>query len=870
MPEPKEPSLLRVFAGQLANAPSLLLAAGAVLSIATGGIADAVLIGTVLAINATIGTATERSGNRAIAALKRSVSITARVRRDGEEVSVEAAELVPGDVVKLMPGDPVPADARVVLAHRLQVEESALTGESEPVWKESEPVGPEAALHDRRSLVYRGTTVVGGHGEAVIVATGQATVLGGLRILAASSTAPPAPLERDLDVLGRALAVGAAGLTGLTVGLGVVRGIGLIPAIATGISLAVAAIPEGLAAIATTVLALGSRRMRKKGTLIRTLGASEALGSVTVVCADKTGTLTENRMALREIVVDGEAIRVGGDALSPVGTFSLAGGEADPTEVPGLLDALRIGALCTDAELETDGSGRLSIVGSSTEGALLIAAAKAGLDPNGLAAAYPRIDRRDRAVGRNYMITMHRAPPGEAFGSLGLGADGGLVALAKGAPREIMALCDRTMHAGDVSPLDDEARDRAVARNLEMADHGLRVMALAAKRLPEGYSDDDLRRGFVWYGLVGLVDPIRADVPAAVRALHRAGVRTIMITGDQARTAVAVARQLGLSRRGSFRVIEGTEFADLPPDERRNAVRDVDIFARVPPELKLAVVRALQESGEIVAMTGDGVNDAAALRAADVGVAMGESGTELARELADVVLSTDDFARFVDAVEEGRLVRANVRRVLHYLLATNASEVWVVTTATAAGLPVPLSPLQLLWLNVISDVGPAIGLATEGPPADLMAQPPRDPKEPIVSGRLWRQIGAESAAISLGALGAYGAGLLLHGGGPTARTMAFASLTWSQLLHVPLARSGEWREIATPLLANPVLGIGIGVSLLLQLGAVFFPPLRAALGGGPIGLIDLLISAVAALVPILGIQLARLMSAPRLAPAAAR
>lgn len=868
LPEPSPPSSLRLFLGQLANAPSALLVAGAVLSAATGGIVDAALIGAVLLVNATIGAATERSGQRAIAALRRSVAIRARVRRNGVERLVEAGELVPGDLVKLRPGDPVPADARVVFAHRLQVEESALTGESHPVAKQHEPAELVSALADRRSMVYRGTTVTGGHGEVVVVATGHATVIGSVRALAAGAARPPAPLEHDLNRLGRGLALTAAGICGGVFGLAILRQLGLRPALTTGISLAVAAIPEGLAAIATTVLALGSGRMQKKGTLIRTLSAAEALGSVTVVCADKTGTITENRMVASECIVDGRTVTIGGSALSIRGEFCVDGRPVAPEEVPGLLDALRIGALCTDAEIDTSGDTIVSpdtivsgdavvIEGSATEGALLVAAAKAGLDSALLARQYPRVDRRDRGNGRRYMVTVHRLPAALAAG------DGGLIGLAKGSPEGILTLCDRVARNGETVPLDEEMRATILAQNAEMGSRGLRVLGLAARPLPMAYDDGDLAEGFVWHGKIGLSDPIRPAAPAAIKQLHRAGIRTVMITGDQAPTATAIARELSLSRRGSLETLEAAELASLPPEVLRERVRDVGIFARVPPELKLAIVRALQSNGDVVAMTGDGVNDAAALRAADVGVAMGESGTELARELADVVLSTDDFSRFVDAVEEGRLVRCNVRRVLHYLLATNASEVWTVTGAVALGLATPLTPLQLLWLNVISDLGPAVGLATEAPPPDLMSRPPRDPSEPIVTAPLRRRILFESGAISLGALGTYGLGILRHGLGPVAQTMAFASLTGAQLLHVPLARSGDRPATAEGIPGNRVLTLGVGAAVLLQIGAVFFPPLRAALGGAKLGLVDVLIAALGSALPIAGIHGARALQAPR-------
>jgi P-type Ca2+ transporter type 2C len=860
--EPADPPLLGLFADQFKNAPSALLAAGTVLSLATGALVEAALIAGVLVVNAAIGTATERSGQRAIKALRRGISVPARVRRDGVEQVVEADELVPGDVILLRPGDPVPADARLVSAERLRVEESALTGESQPVAKHLAACAARTPLADRTCMVHRGTTVAGGHGAAVVVATGDQTAYGALRLLAVTAEPPPTPLERDLAALGRTVAFGATAVCGAVLGLSLLRGAALVPALTTAIGLGVAAIPEALPTIATTVLAFGSGRMRRKGTLIRTLSAAEALGSVTHVCADKTGTLTENRMAVRELYVEGRTVTLAGAALASSGTFTADGQPLAPLVWPALREALTIGALCSDAELLAPaaastpagptnrvptslgarhsalGAGSaLAFDGSPTEGALLVAAAKAGLDVAALQATHPVRDRRDRNESRRYMLTVHRRA-------------GRLVALVKGSPEAVLALCDRVAAGDETVPLTAAQRAALDRRNTNMAGRAMRVLGFAARELPDAYESADLQQGFTWYSLAGLADPIRPQVPAAIRALHRAGIRTIMITGDQAPTAVAIARELGLSRRGALDVLEAHELAALPPDVLRERVREVGIFARIPPEMKLAVVRALQANGKIVAMTGDGVNDAPALRAADVGVAMGEQGTELARELADVVLSTDDFSQMVDAVEEGRLVRANVQRVLHYLLTTNASEVWTVLAATALGLSTPLNALQLLWLNVVTDVAPAFALAVEPRDPALMAQPPRDPKESIVARPFLARIVGESLPMALAALAVYGIGLRRYGPGPAAQTMAFATLVGSQLLHAPLARVGHRPATLGAHAPNRWLLGALGVSGALQLAALFVPPLRLALGGAALRLADLGIALAGALVAV--------------------
>ncbi len=850
LPEPEEPSALKLFAGQFLNAPAALLAVGAALSLAAGGVVDALLVGGVLMTNAVIGTATERTGRRAIAALRKSMPVPARVVRAGEQRLVEASELVPGDTLLLQPGDPVPADARLIHVQRLQVEESALTGEPHPVLKSADPVDPLSPLADRYSMVYRGTTVVGGSGKAVVVATGSDTVIGGLRVLAAESTPPPTPMERSLDRMGRQLAVATTGIICGVMALSVLRGVGLIPSMTSAIALGVAAVPEALPALATSVLSLSSGRMRKRGTLIRSLPAAEALGAVTVVCADKTGTLTENRMAVGEVRVDGRSILVTGHPLSPIGEFWAGRRRVYPGRNEALEELLRIGLLCSDAEVTGVRDGHFRIDGSPTEGALLVMAYKAGIDPDELRAQFPRVDRRDRGDGRRRMITVHRG-------------EGSLVALLKGAPEELLAACDRIYVDGVPSPMTSQRRSRLVQRSQEMAAHGMRVLGFASKRLREGYGEADLIEGFTWCGLVGLRDPVRSAAPQAVRTLRGAGIRTIMITGDHPATAVAVARELGLGNGEPLRVMEAAELATAEPEQLGTAVGRVDVFARVPPEAKLSIVRALQANGEIVAMTGDGINDGPALRAADVGVAMGERGTELARELADVVLSTDDLSKMAEAIEEGRLVRANIRRALHFLLGTNASEVWTVAGAAVVGLPTPFTAGQLLWINLVSDLFPVMGLAMEPRDPDLMHRPPADPAEPVLPGSLQRRMLGESAVMGAGSLLSYAIGISRNGVGPVAQTMAFWSLSASQLMHVFLARSGEkpattyGRSIPWPLAA------GFGISALLQLAAMFVPPIRGILGCAPLSLADAAAALLTSVAACGAIEAQRLLAEPR-------
>lgn len=851
LPEPEDPSALKLIGRQLMNAPTLLLGAGSLLSLATGAVADALLIGGVLLANALIGAATERTGQRAIAALRRAVSIKARARRDGTVIVLDAEQLVPGDTILLLPGDPVPADARLWDAHRLEVEESALTGESGPVPKAVDPVPAESPLADRRCMLYRGAAIVSGYATAVVVRTGSNTVIGELHLAAAMAEPPSTPLKRDLAGIGRSLAIASVAVSAGVTALSLARGVSLRAALTTAVALGVAALPEGLPATATTVLALSSGRMREKGTLIRSLRAAEALGSVTVVCVDKTGTITENKMSVREIQVDARPILVTGPPLSPEGSLRVDGHPIRPEDDPALARVLEISALCSDAEIVGRMEDELKIDGSPTEAALLVAAVKAGLDVTGLRQRYPRIDRRDRGDGRRYMVTVHRGP-------------NGLLALAKGGPEDILEMCDRILIHGQVVPLEAAEKAEIRRRNAEMARRAMRVLAAATRDLPDEYQEQDLREGFTWCGLAGLADPVRPSAPTAIQALRKAGIRTVMVTGDQAATASAVARQVGLEADGRLHMLEAGDLVGMDPEILRGLVGHVELFARTPPEMKLAIVRALQANGEVVAMTGDGVNDAPALRAADVGVAMGQRGTELARELADVVLSTDDLSQVVSAIEEGRLVRANVRRVLHYLLATNGSEVWAVAAAAALGLPLPLTPGQLLWLNLISDLAPAVGLAMEPEEPGIMECPPEPPGQPIIPGPFQRQILEESAALAAGPTLAYWSGLLRRGASPASRGMAFWSLALADLLHVALARSGSRPALRHPRRLSQPVAVGVGISALLQLGVLVIRPLRTFLAAGSLSLSDALFALVGALAPLAAIEARRSAKTPAL------
>jgi Ca2+-transporting ATPase len=831
LPAPEPRPALATLVDQVASLPVGLLVGAAVVSLAGGAGFDAAVILGVVALNTVVGYATEARVERILTSLQRLTAPVARVRRDGKERLVPAATLVPGDVMALRAGHDVAADGRVVdVPDRLLVNESTLTGESLAVAKSAQATCPlETPVADRHNMVFAGTAVSEGSGLAVVTATGRATELGRIRSLVAATPSPPTPLERQLGAMGRTLVGIALGLCAGTFALGLLRGVGAFAMARTAISLAVAAVPEGLPAVATTTLALGMHRMLRRNVLVRRLQVIESLGATTVVCADKTGTLTENRMTVLGFAF------LGGPLLTLPDATAAARGTAGSGADPRLAWAATAGALCNDAEL-VPRNGTLAVEGSPTEGALLAAARAMGLDYREMRNAYPLLARWDRADGQNWMGTVHAGP-------------GGLRLVAvKGAPEEVVRLCaDALGPLGEIVPMTPAVRRDVLTANARMAGDAMRVLGLAYRAVPSGAEPGF--DGLTWVGLVGMADPIRSGVREAIAACRAAGIRIVMVTGDQSGTAIAVGRALGLVGEGPVRVLEAAQLATLDQEALRGLAREVDVFARVSPAHKHAIVRALQASGEVVAMTGDGVNDGPALRAADIGVALGAHGTEVARDLGDVVLLDDDFRSMVAAIEHGRAVHTNVRKALRFLLSTNLSEVALTLATTALGLGVPLSAVQLLWINLLSDVLPALALAVEPAEPQVMRRPPRDPAEAILSRTTLGRIGADAGLMAGAALAAYGAGLARHGSGPAASTIAFSTLTASQLLHALSCRSDDRSGLAG-LGTSPALAGAIGASLALQAATVAVPSLRALLGTTPLGLVDWALVAGGAVLPL--------------------
>jgi Ca2+-transporting ATPase len=808
-----------ILAGQFKSVPVALLAGSAAVALAGRAVADAAAIGTVLAANAGIGFYTERKAEKTVASLRKLTPGEARVLRDGAEAVVSSHQVVVGDVLLLKPGTAVAADARVIEAYRLSTNEAPLTGESRQVRKEpadSLPAG--AAVGERRNMVYMGTVVSGGMGKAVVVATGERTMLGGIRRLAQGAEQPYTRLQAELDGLGRNLAIGAAALCAGVFGIGLLRGRAAGPLLRTAVSLGVAAIPEGLPTVATSLLASGIRTLQKRNVFARKLDAVENLGAVDVVCFDKTGTLTENRMRVESLVVGQKPLRIDSAARLPLPA-----------------DWLLVAAL--NNELEPRNGGGLA--GSATEMALVEFARSHGADVETLRRRHPQLAIKHRSEHHPYMVTLHGP------------AKGGLLLTVKGRPQEVLARCTNWHDGRRVVALTPARRRQLLAHNDELAAAGQRVLAFAVRR--QAGRQLGKTRELTWLGLVGLADPVRAGIEQSIARFKAAGIRPVMLTGDQPGTAQAVARRIGLDGEQAI-----ADAAALPEDPGRlgDVVDRAAGFARTSPGMKLAIIKALQSRGHVVAMAGDGINDGPALKTADVGVAMGVSGTDFAHAMSDLVLQDDHPDGLLSAIAEGRTAYLNVKKAVRYLVATNVSELAATALCVAAGLPEPLDPLALLWTNIITDVSPAIALGLEPPEPDILERPPFPRADGFLKRDDWRRVAVDGGTITAATMAAYLYGIARYGPGPRARTLAFMTMTSSQLLYAlsarsdaPLSLAGDGRRRANPWLARTVV-----VSLAAQAGTVLFPPLRALLRTTPIGLADAGVVLAAAAAPTLACE----------------
>jgi Ca2+-transporting ATPase len=848
LPELERRSGWTILLEQFDSLPTILLLAAAGISFFTGGLGDALAISGVLAINAAIGFFTESQSENAIRSLKRIVQPTAAVTREGKLRQVPSERVVPGDIIELKPGTYVCADARVIQAEHLTVDESALTGESLPVTKSPQTLTDAGlALAERRNMLYMGTLITGGSGLAMVVATGARTELGLIHRLAGEAESPDTPMERQLARVGRQLVLACTGICGVILGIGLLRGYGLLQMLETAISLAVASVPEGLPAVAATTLALGILKMRRHGVIIRKLEAVETLGCVQTVCLDKTGTLTLNRMEV-------QTVHNGGHRLELRNGQFLERGRPIPIDLT-LRKLADICVLCSETVIERK-AGNYEFSGSPTENALVELAVRTGIDPIATRLRYPVTQIIGRSEDRNFMCSLHEVAH-DGSGSF----QGPSLLAVKGSPSEVLAMCRWQMRNGRRVPLNDAGRSSIIGENDQMAAEALRVLGIAYRELKKVERHAPVERDLVWLGLVAMTDPIRNGVGDAIRAFHRAGIDTVMITGDQPLTASAIGTTLALSRNGPLKVYEVNRLADLEEIRAQDISQHAQIFARVSPANKLQIVQALQRAGKVVAMTGDGINDSPALRAADIGIAMGTTGTDAARDVADVVLENDDLQTMLVAIGEGRSIYSNIQKSLHFLLATNFSEIIVMFVGLAAGLGHPLNAMQLLWINLISDIMPGLALALEPPEPDVMSAAPRDPKEPVLKDSDFGRIVAESAALSGGALAVYGYGLARYGMGAQASTLAFTCLTSGQLLHALSCRSSTHSVLGRGALpSNHYLTAALAGSYGLQALAFLIPGLRNLLGLTAIGPADAVIVTAGAVLPFLGNETIKLLT----------
>lgn len=817
---PKGRSSLDILLSQFKGAPILLLGLSAAVSLVAGALAEAAAIGAVLVMNAVIGFSTERQAEATITSLSELVDDDALVVRDGAVSRVDAADLVPGDVVKLGPGARIAADMRLVQARALKIDESALTGESLPVEKQVAAMSGTVALAERHNMVYRGTAVASGSGLGVVVGIGSRTEAGAVEELTRSAERPMTPIQAQLDQLGTQLVVLSAAMCLAVVAAGLLRGHARAALFRSAIALAVAAIPEGLPAVATTSLVRGLLRMRRRGVLIRHLHAVETIGTISTICLDKTGTLTMNRMTAVSVCTARHRIDP-----EQAGSMAHAGGELERL--------LQVCVLSSEAEAN-HGRADTPPQSSPTEAALLALAQRGGIEPAELRRRYPLVASELRAEGRNYMRSAHATP------------QGGQMVAVKGSPAEVLALCAHYLVDGQLLACDQAARALILRQNDTLAQQGLRVLGFAYAEAPE--HERAAKAPLAWLGLVGLADPLRPGVARTIERFHEAGIRTTILTGDQAGTAAQIGTALRLNRGGELNIVNADQLAQLPPEQWRALAADAHVFSRVTPSDKLRIVKALQAAHATVAMTGDGINDSPAMRAADVGIAMG-SGTGVALSAADVALQHDQLDALLEAVAQGRSISDNIRKAVHFLVSSNLSEILVVFGAVACAGGAPLNPLQLLWLNLLTDVLPAIALAEEAPESDVMQRAPRDARAPLVGRRDMLRYAREAAFLAAGALGAFGSGVARHGEGARASTIAFDALVLGQLAHAVFCRSE--RPGTGTQAPNPRLTTALGAALGLQLLAHLVPGLRRLLRLTPLGPLDLLSIVAGAGLPLL-------------------
>jgi Ca2+-transporting ATPase len=831
---------------QLNNFVIIMLVVAAVISAFLGEVVNAGAIVAIVVLNTIMGVIQDSRAQQELEALKKMASPEAQVLRDGHRVSLPARELVPGDIVFLETGNFIPADIRLIEAVNLKIEEAALTGESVPVEKNAASVlDSEASLGDRKNTAFSGTVVTYGRGKGIIVSTGMHTQLGLIATMLQSVEEEETPLQQRLDELGKTLGWASLVISGLVFLSGWIEGGDILEMFMVAVSLAIAAVPEGLPAVVTISLALGMREMVKKNALIRRLSSVETLGSATVICSDKTGTLTQNAMTVTRIWVDGKALEVTGGGYTPIGDFTYGSKKVDIHNFPGISTALWVGTLNNDSLLEEvfeDGNKAFRIIGDPTEGSILVAAAKAGAQAEVLNAAYPRSGEVPFDSERKRMVTVHEVKePTENDLSPFKRKDEkeSYVIAVKGAPDVVLKLCNRVQKMDNTyETMSDKKRKEIAAANDEMTKDALRVLGMAYRVVtakPDEVDSESLEKDLIFAGLVGMIDPAREEVKPALMKAIGAGIRTIMITGDYPNTAKAIAESIGLLRPG-HKVRTGADVDAMSDETLRDEVDEIDVFARVSPEHKMRIVNALRAREHVVAMTGDGVNDAPAIKAADIGVAMGITGTDVAKETADMVLTDDNYASIVSAVEQGRIIYSNIRKFVYFLISCNMAEIMIVfiptmfgrflfPEAAALGLLSPLEPIQLLWLNLVTDGAPALALGTEKGDPDIMDQQPRPAKEPIINRLMLTGVIIQTIAITATTLIAFAIGLK-QPDPRYAETLAFTTLVFSELIRAYTTRSERTPILKVGVFSNKWMNWAVLGSGALMLLVLYVPVLQ--------------------------------------------
>ncbi len=863
--EKPRPGFLSLLWDQFNNYLVIILIVAAVIAALLGEYVDSIAIMCIVVLNAVIGVIQESKAEQALAALKKMSAPNAQVIRDGYQVTVASRELVPGDIVLLEAGNYVPADLRLVTTVNLKVEEASLTGESVPVEKNAALVlDQEAGLGDRKNSAFMSTMVTYGRGKGLVTGTGMRTQIGLIAEMIQSYEEEDTPLQQKLEHLGKVLGTICIAICVVVLVYGLIRDTHLTDVLNTGflnyweaekkdiinlfltaVSLAIAAVPEGLPAIVTICLALGMQQMVKHHALIRKLPAVETLGCATVVCSDKTGTLTQNQMTVVQGWAGDKRFRITGEGYNPIGQFSVDGKPSDLRTDPDATVLLHGAVLCNDAKLEersdTAGTRSWQMVGDPTEGAMVVAAAKGGFRRGEMEQAFPRVQEIPFDSERKRMTTIHRRDGSQSQASVASFTYPQFVAFVKGAPDIVLDHCTHIQQAGQAIALTEERRKKVLEQNRDMASNALRVLGVAYRPLtevPESLRPEDLEKNLTFVGLLGMIDPARPEVMEAVNVARGAGLRSIMVTGDYKDTAEAIAREIGLLTKGGL-VLTGPEIEKLSDHELAARTDNLQVCCRVSPQHKTRIVDALKSRDHVVAMTGDGVNDAPALKRANIGVAMGITGTDVTKQTADMVLTDDNYASIVAAIEQGRIIYSNIRKFVYFLLACNAGEILIIFGSMLLGLPIPLRPVQLLWLNLVSDGAPALALGMEKGDPDIMKHPPRPPKEPVINRDMAIGIGVIAVVDAIAILLAFYFGLQRYPGNlEAAQTIAFVTLCTSELLRAYTARSEYHSVFAIGVFSNKWMNWAVLASFLLVLAVVYVPFLQPFFDTVPLTLND--------------------------------